>query len=84
MHALAALPGVGEEVELMTRFAARVGELSTEQLQHIYRGTFDHTPSCSLELSHHLCPSEKNQEKSYPWEPRSPAPPLDNLRFIEN
>jgi nitrate reductase assembly molybdenum cofactor insertion protein NarJ len=56
-----------EPATLMAGFADRLKRLSTEDIQKVYRDTFDRTPFCSLELSHHLNPSERSKEKGYPW-----------------
>jgi tetratricopeptide (TPR) repeat protein len=54
-----------KEARLMSAFAGRIASLSTEQLQRIYRDTFELTPSCSLEIGKQLHPSDKDKQDEF-------------------
>jgi nitrate reductase assembly molybdenum cofactor insertion protein NarJ len=71
---LANLPGTGNEARLMASFAARVHDLSTEQLQERYRRTFTLIPACSLEVGQQLYLSEREKHLEFvAWMRQEPA-----------
>jgi len=51
-----------EPASLMAVFSDRLGELSFEQIQNVYRETFEGTPSCSLALSKSMYAFQGDQE----------------------